>query len=121
MRSPEHALVRGAWVVMAASILGPAAVSVLSMNNPRSLCWAIEMFAYAILGGVTWLVAPAFREERAIALLLRTNGLVSVAGAVVTLFDLAWVQTPVGLGFYVAWNLLVVAIMALVVRRFAVS
>ena len=86
------------------------------MNNPRSLCWAIEMFAYAILGAVTWLVAPAFREERAIALLLRANG---VASAGVTLFDLAWVLTPVGLGFYVAWNLLVVAIMVLVVRRFA--
>jgi hypothetical protein len=42
-----------------------------------------------------------------------------VAGAVVTLFDVAWVQTPVGLAFYVAWNLLVFAIMALVVRGFA--
>jgi hypothetical protein len=95
-----------------------AAVSVLSMNNPRSLCWAIEMFAYAILGGVTWLVAPAFGEERGIALLLRVNGVVSVASAGVTLFDLAWVLTPVGLGFYAAWNLLIVAIMVLVVRRF---
>jgi hypothetical protein len=102
-------------------LAGPAdrgAVSVLSMNNPRSLCWAIEMFAYAILGIVTWLVAPTFREEPAIALLLRANGVVSVAGAAVTLFDLAWVQTPVGLAFYAAWNLLVVAIMALVARRF---
>jgi hypothetical protein len=97
------------------------AVSVLSMNNPRSLCWAIEMFAYAILGGVTWLVAPTFRKERALARLLRANGVVSVAGAVITLLDLAWVQTPVGLGFYVAWNLLVVAIMALVVRGFGAA
>jgi hypothetical protein len=30
------------------------------MNNPRSLCWAIEMFAYAILGAVTWLVVRRF-------------------------------------------------------------
>jgi hypothetical protein len=94
------------------------AVSVLSMNNPRSLCWAIEMFAYALLGVVTWLLAPTFREERAIALLLRTNGIVSVASAAWTVVDLAWVQTPVGLVFYALWNLLVVAIMVLVVVRF---
>jgi hypothetical protein len=110
-------IANGCYVPQAGA-LERMAVSVLSMNNPRSLCWAIEIFAYAILGVVTWLVAPTFREERALAWLLRANGLVSVAGAVITLFDLAWVQTPVGLGFYVAWNLLVVAIMALVVRGF---
>jgi hypothetical protein len=94
------------------------AVSALSMANPRSLCWAIELFAYGILGMVTWLVAPTFREERAVALLLRTNGVVSVACAAVALFDLAWVQTPVGLAFYGAWNLLVIVLMALVARNF---
>ncbi|MCM2334107.1 MAG: hypothetical protein NDI82_09170 [Anaeromyxobacteraceae bacterium] len=94
------------------------AVSALSMNNPRSLCWAIEMYAYAILGVVTWLVAPTFREERAIALLLRANGLVSVASAAVTTFHLPWVLTPIGLGFYAGWNGLIVATMALVARRF---
>jgi hypothetical protein len=105
------------WVQQAAPAdLG--GVSILSMNNPRSLCWAIEMFAYAILGVVTWLLAPTFREEPAIAFLLRTNGVVSVGSAAVTLFDLSWVMTPVGLGFYAAWNLLVVTIMILVARRF---
>jgi hypothetical protein len=93
-------------------------VSILSMNNPRSLCWAIEMFAYAILGAVTWLVAPTFREERAVAFLLRVNGVVSVGSAAVTLVDLSWVLTPVGLAFYAAWNLLIVAAMLLVARRF---
>jgi hypothetical protein len=108
--------IANAWYVPHADDLG--AISVLSMANPRSLCWAIEMVAYGLLGVVTWLVAPTFREEAAIALLLRTNGVVSVASAAVTLFDLAWVQTPVGLAFYAAWNLLVVALMALVARRF---
>jgi len=108
--------IANAWYVPHAADLG--AVSVLSMANPRSLCWAIEMVAYGLLGVVTWLVAPTFREEAAIAFLLRTNGAVSVASAAVTLFDLAWVQTPIGLAFYAAWNLLVVAIMALVARRF---
>jgi hypothetical protein len=104
------------YVAQAGSDLG--AVSALSMNNPRSLCWAIEMYAYAILGVVTWLVAPTFREERAIATLLKANGVASVASAVVTTFHLPWVLTPVGLGFYAAWNLLIVAMMALVARRF---
>jgi len=110
----------GCWVYQA----GPAelgGVAVLSMNNPRSLCWAIELFAYAILGVVTWLVAPAFREEPWIARLLRVNAVVSVGSAGVTLFVLDWVQTPTGLGFYAAWNLLIVALMALVARRFRVE
>lgn len=105
------------WVFQA----GPddlGGVSVLAMANPRSLCWAIELFAYAILGAVTWLLAPTFREERAVAVLLRVNGAVSVAAAAAALFDLGWVQTPLGLAFYAAWNLLVVAIMALVAARF---
>jgi len=110
--------IANAWYVPHAA--DPGAVSVLSMANPRSLCWAIEMVAYGLLGAVTWLVAPTFREEAAIAFLLRANGVVSVASAVVTLFDLAWVQTPAGLAFYAGWNLLVVAIMVLVARRFPV-
>jgi Na+/alanine symporter len=88
------------------------------MANPRSLCWAIELFAYGVLGMVTWLVAPTFREERAVALLLRANGVVSVACAAVALFDLTWVQSPIGLAFYAAWNLLVVVLMVLVARNF---
>ena len=107
----------GVWVGQASPAeLG--AVSALSMANPRSLCWAIELVAYGILGVVTWLVAPTFREERGIAFLLRANGIASVACAAVAVVDLAWVQTPVGLAFYAGWNLLVVVLMALVARRF---
>lgn len=94
----------------------PGAVSVLSMENPRSLCWAIEMVAYALLGVVTWLLAPIF--DGALALLLRVNGAVSVGSAVFTFVRLTWVLTPVGLGFYAAWNLLLVVIMGLVLWRF---
>ena len=67
---------------------------------------------------LTWLVAPTFREERAVALLLRTNGIVSVACAAVALFDITWVQRSIGLAFYAAWNLLVVVLMVLVARYF---
>jgi hypothetical protein len=110
-------IANGCWIGQASSAdLG--AVSAFSMANPRSLCWAIELIAYGILGVVTWLVAPTFQEERVLALLLRANGVVSVASAGVALLDLGWVQKPVGLAFYAAWNLLVIAIMVLVARRF---
>jgi len=112
--------VANAWYVRQAGQADLGAVSALSMNNPRSLCWAIELVAYGLLGAVTWLVAPTFREEAAIASLLRANGVVSVGCALVALLDVTWVQTPAGLAFYAAWNLLVVAIMVLVTRRFPV-
>jgi hypothetical protein len=110
--------VANAWYVRQAGEADLGAVSALSMNNPRSLCWAIELVAYGILGAVTWLLAPTFREEAAVAALLRVNGVVSVACAAVALADVTWVQTPAGLAFYAAWNLLVVAIMVLVAHRF---
>ena len=110
--------IANAFYVGQASSSDLGAVSALSVANPRSLCWAIELSAYGVLGMVTWLVAPTFREEWAVALLLRTNGVVSVACAAVALFDLAWVQTPIGLAFYAAWNLLVVVLMVLVARAF---
>jgi hypothetical protein len=110
--------VANAFYAQQAGAADHGAVSVLAMDNPRSLCWAIEMVAYALLGVVTWWLAPIFREERALAALLRANGVVSVLGALVTLFDLGWVLTPIGLGFYAAWNALIVAIMVLVLRAF---
>ncbi len=90
----------------------------ITMVNPRSLCWAFEMFGYGALGVATWLVAPAFEGSRLrdwIRRLLVANGVVSVAGAAITVVDLAWVMTPAGLALYAAWNLLVLAAMVLVV------
>jgi len=49
-------------------------LSALTMANPRSLGWALEMWGYGVLGVATWLCAPVFARgtlERVIALLFR--------------------------------------------------
>ncbi|MFT3913064.1 MAG: hypothetical protein QM704_02935 [Anaeromyxobacteraceae bacterium] len=107
----------GMWAHQAGSEeLG--AVAAFSMNNPRALTWSFELAGYGLLGAVTWLVAPTFREEPWIAWLLRANGVVSVGSAAWAAVDQTWVLAPAGLVFYAAWNLLVVVLMALVARRF---
>jgi hypothetical protein len=90
-------------------------VSALSMANPRSLAWALEMWGYGVLGVATWLVAPVFersRLERAAAFLFALNGPVSVAGAAATLLQPSWEQTTVGLVAFGAWNILLAAMAA---------
>lgn len=91
-------------------------VEALTMANPRSLGWCLEMWAYGVAGVATWLVAPVFGGtplERAAVLAFVANGVVSVAGALVTAAWPGWVLTPVGLAGYGAWNLLVVAMAVL--------
>ena len=59
-------------------------VGALTMTNPRSLGWALEMWGYALLGVATWLSAPVFSSgalERLTALLFVLNGFVSIATA----------------------------------------
>jgi hypothetical protein len=88
-------------------------ISAFSFSNPRSLCWAIEMWGYALLGLATWLAAPVFDGagvERTARLLMIANGLFSAIGALVVSFDLSWVFTPAGLLSYASWNLLVFAL-----------
>ncbi|MCO6451109.1 MAG: hypothetical protein J5I90_10020 [Caldilineales bacterium] len=95
-----------------------AAISIFSLANPLSLCWAIEMWGYAFLGVATWLAAPIFnrnRLERATAVLMIANGVVSIVGAVVTAWSLGWVLTVPGMISYAAWNVLVFALSILVV------
>jgi hypothetical protein len=85
-------------------------ISAFSLANPLSYSWAIEMWGYVFLGLATWCVAPVFqrnRFENATGTLLALNGLVSIAGALVTVVDLGWVMTTAGLLSYAVWNLLV--------------
>ncbi len=91
-------------------------VAALAMANPIALSWAIEMWGYGVLGVATWLAAPAFDRgplERRLGGLLRLNGALSVAGALATAVDAAWVRTVPGLTSYVLWNVLIVAISVL--------
>lgn len=98
-----------------------AIISTFSLANPHSLSWAIEMWGYALLGLATWFSATVFdrnRLERAAALFMVLNGIVSIIGAVVTSFDLGWVLTVPGVVSYAAWNILVLAMAILILLSF---
>ena len=95
----------------------PAYLSVLTMANPASFAWFLEMFGYAAMGVATWLVAPAFRGSRradVIRYLLIANGVLSIVGAACTaLFD-RWVFSAAGLVSFAGWNLLIAVCFLLV-------
>ncbi len=85
----------------------------LTMSNPRSLGWALEMWGYGFLGAATWLVVPSAPEsalERSCARLLVANGVLSIVGAVVTMLRLEWVFSTAGLAGFALWNVLMFAL-----------
>lgn len=94
-------------------------VTALSLSNPRSLGWALEMWGYAVLGVATWLIAPALasrgRWGRAASALFVANGPVSIAGAVLTAVGMGWLLAPVGLALFATWNVLFAAMLALAI------
>lgn len=86
-----------------------ALLGALTMTNPSSLAWALEMWGYALLGLGPWLAAPVLdrgRQERAVRWLLAVNGLVGLVGAAVTVVRLDWVLGLAGLVSYAGWNVL---------------
>lgn len=95
----------------------PAYISALTMANPASFAWFLEMFGYAAMGAATWLLSAAFggsRRGNLIRLLLVSNGVFSIIGAACTaLFD-RWVFSPAGLVSFAVWNLLIPACFLLV-------
>lgn len=104
-----------AWVPQLARAHDPF-VAHITMTNPAAAAWALEMFGYGALGVATWLLAPIFRDVRFgrwIAGLFVANGIVSVAGAIITGLDLPWVMTVPGLVSFAAWNGLLIAAMSL--------
>jgi hypothetical protein len=97
-------------------------IAAFSLSNPQALGWALEMWGYAVLGVATWLVAPVLsdhgRPGRVAAALFVANGPVSIAGALLTALSPGWVMTPAGFGLFAAWNLLMLAMVALVIAAF---
>jgi hypothetical protein len=88
-----------------------AIITALSFSNPRSLCWAIEMWGYALLGLATWLLAAGFRTgmvEKVTGSLMVANGVLSIAGGFISAVDLAWVMSLPGLVNYIVWNVLMI-------------
>jgi hypothetical protein len=91
-------------------------VAALSMSNPRSLAWGIEMWGWGLFGVATWLVSPVFDRstlERTAGLAFAANGPMSIAGALWTVARPGWVMTPTGLVLFAAWNGLLAAMLAL--------
>lgn len=96
------------WSHENASIL-----AALTMSNPRSLGWGLEMSGYGLLGISTWLCAPVLSDgsslSRAAAWCFATNGPVSVASAIAAVVARDWLLQPSGLWAFGVWNALVVA------------
>jgi len=96
----------GADVVLAA----------VTMANPRSLGWSLEMWGYAVLGVATWLIAPALRDlprGRVIATLLVANGVISLVGGVLAAVRLSFIASPSGFALFLLWNALMLVMSVL--------
>jgi hypothetical protein len=95
-----------------------AMISTFSMANPMSLCWAIEMWGYGILGVATWLMSAYYSDKnRAIYWLLILNGIVSILTVVFTIIDVNWLMTTAGLAGYFFWNVLMIVLMILIYKH----
>lgn len=84
-------------------------ISVFSLANPNALCWAIEMWGFALFGAATCFAAPVFRRntiEKITAGLMVANG-ISILGGFLSAANLSWVMTPPGIINYTVWNILV--------------
>ncbi|MCK5342404.1 MAG: hypothetical protein KAR20_03320, partial [Candidatus Heimdallarchaeota archaeon] len=92
-----------------------------SMVNPSSICWTIEMFAYAILGIAYWLVSVAFQGKsmlNIIKYLMIFNGVASVLGVLIPVIDPKLLLESESIFGYALWNLLIVLIMTLIIIAF---
>ena len=91
-------------------------IAALSMSNPSSFAWGLEMWGYGFIGVATWLSSPVFSEpglERACAWAFVANGFTSIAGGGWTAISPGWVMTAPGLVAFSVWNGLVVVLVAL--------
>lgn len=94
------------------------AMATFSMANPMSLSWSVEMWGYGLLGVATWLLADCYRNKNdVIRYLLTGNGVISLAGIVLTVVDNSWVLTAAGLIAYILWNVLMIVLMILIYRH----
>ena len=92
--------------------LGPV-LTMLSMSNPSSLPWAMEMWGYGFIGLGTWLASGFFgssRLEKTAKSLFILNGVLSVFGAFIASVDLGGVFSIAGLVGYGIWNVLYLAL-----------
>ncbi len=91
-------------------------LAAVSMVNPRSLTWAIEMWGWGFFGVATAVVAVVFDGdgvERAARTSFVLNAPVSVIGALATTLWPGWPMTTAGLVSFASWNVLLLAMAAL--------
>ncbi len=93
------------------------AIAAFSMSNPLSLCWAIEMWAYAVLGVAMLLMYGYYRHNKNVQWLLLLNAIVSILSPILTIIDVNWVLTTSGLISYFAWNVLMIVLMIAIYRH----
>lgn len=95
-----------------------ALIGGLTMSNPRSLAWALEMWGYGVFGVATWAIAIVFRGgglERWTARAFVLNAVLSVAGGIATAVWPSWALTVPGVVSFAVWNLLMVVMGVLVI------
>jgi len=105
-------------LVSANNRLSDPTLTALTMANPGSVAWTLEMWGYGILGLATWLAAPAIRGgayAHIASLLFAFNGPVSIAAALMTAWRPEWVLTTTGLVAFGGWNLLIIAMLTFTV------
>ncbi len=96
----------------------------MTMANPRSLGWGLEMYGYGILGVATTVAAPLFESrggQRVIRFLFIINNIGSMAAAASVLTFPGWLLTPNGMIDGAAWNLRVIVTMGMVIREFGIG
>jgi len=92
-------------------------ITTLSMANPASLSWAIEMWGYAILGIATLLSSAYYKgKNKTIYFLLIANGIISILSVALFVYDGKWLLTIIGLASYFFWNLLMIVLLCLIYR-----
>jgi len=93
----------------------------VTMANPRSFAWALEMYGYGIFGVASLFAAPIFDNQgrqRVIRILFIVNGVASIVAAFLVPLIPGWLLTVPGLTAGAAWNILLITLMAIVIREF---
>ncbi|MBE0637670.1 MAG: hypothetical protein IH598_04035 [Bacteroidales bacterium] len=93
-----------------------------SMANPGSFAWALEMYGWGGVGLSFMFMACIFEKEKwepQLKRLFLLNGLLSIAGALITSVNMNWLFTNAGLISLVVWNVLVFVIDIVLLKYFA--
>ena len=109
-----------AWVPVLIRTQDPL-LARITMYNPQSVAWALEMFGYGFLGLSTWCISLVFwgsRRMNIIRYLLIANGFLSIASAIIATGGVAWFYETAGIIAYISWNLLIIVTMALIYFEF---